>query len=247
MPTPESPTVISIRSRWKPTKERLVQEGAHEGVRIRIHRACSWMQRVEQLERAEANARERVAEAADADRAAHRLESSHDEQLILRWIAFNSLYGRWDADKSYPQPDFESVRDFVTQLLALDHDERIGAVLDSERDLVMSIIEDGYVDKYFWKDPGEDALRKAGRAIFKTQGWYVEGRLSMILTQVLQRIYLLRCQLVHGAASRNGKLNRDSVQRCSTLLGHLLPAFLLVIIDHGWAEDWGPLCYPPVR
>jgi len=29
------------------------------------------------------------------------------------------------------------------------------------------------------------------------------------------------------------------------MLGHLLPALLLVIIDHGYEEDWGPLCYPP--
>lgn len=239
MPTPESLNVISIRSRWKPTKERLVREGAHEGVRIRIHRACSWMQRVEELERAQ------VAGATPQPGAVPG--PSHDDQLILRWIAFNSLYGYWDDERRIPAADTESVLDFTRKLLALDHDERIGAVLDAERDLVMSIIEDGYVDKYFWKDPGEDALRKAGRAIFKTQGWYAEGRVSLILNQVLQRIYLLRCQLVHGAASRNGKLNRESVQRCSTLLGHLLPAFLLVIVDHGWAEDWGPLCYPPVR
>lgn len=64
---------------------------------------------------------------------------------------------------------------------------------------------------------------------------------------MLERIYLLRCQLVHGAATYGGALNRDSIALCSRTLGELLPAFLLVIIDHGYEEDWGPLPYPPVR
>ena len=51
---------------------------------------------------------------------------------------------------------------------------------------------------------------------------------------------------MHGASTHDGKLNRTAVQHCSTMLGHLLPAFLLVLIDHGYEEDWGVLCYPPV-
>jgi hypothetical protein len=52
---------------------------------------------------------------------------------------------------------------------------------------------------------------------------------------------------VHGASTHNGKLNRTAVRNCSTMLGHLVPAFLLVLIDRGYAENWGPLCYPPVN
>jgi hypothetical protein len=66
------------------------------------------------------------------------------------------------------------------------------------------------------------------------------------LSALLERIHFLRCQLVHGASTHDGKLNRTAVQQCSTMLGYLLPAFLLVLIDYGYAEDWGPLCYPPV-
>lgn len=56
----------------------------------------------------------------------------------------------------------------------------------------------------------------------------------------------LRGQLVHGAASRDGAINRESVQRCAEMLGYLLPAFLRVVIKHGVEIDWGPLCYPPI-
>ena len=30
------------------------------------------------------------------------------------------------------------------------------------------------------------------------------------------------------------------------MMQRLLPALLLVWIDHGADEDWGPMCYPPM-
>ena len=38
-------TVREIRRRWKPTKESLIAASEHEGLRVRIHRACSWLER----------------------------------------------------------------------------------------------------------------------------------------------------------------------------------------------------------
>ena len=75
---------------------------------------------------------------------------------------------------------------------------------------------------------------------------YVEGRLFALTDLVIRRIYNLRCQLVHGAASRGGAINRESVQRCAEMLGHLVSVFLLVVIEHGAEVDWGSLCYPPI-
>jgi hypothetical protein len=69
----------------------------------------------------------------------------------------------------------------------------------------------------------------------------------MILDRLIGRIYLLRCQLFHGAATYNSSLNRTATRRCSQMLDHLLRAFLLVWINHGDDEDWGCMCYPPLR
>ena len=69
----------------------------------------------------------------------------------------------------------------------------------------------------------------------------------MILERCLERVYLLRCQLVHGAATYGGKLNRTSLKRCVMLLDCLLPAMLHVFADHGADRDWGLLCYPPLK
>ena len=48
----------------------------------------------------------------------------------------------------------------------------------------------------------------------------------MILDELLARVYLMRCQLVHGAATYGGKLNRTSLKRCVMMMQRLLPACL---------------------
>jgi len=47
----------------------------------------------------------------------------------------------------------------------------------------------------------------------------------------------MRRQLVHGVATYSGKLNRTSLRRCVMMMQRLLPALLMVWIDHGADED----------
>ena len=67
----------------------------------------------------------------------------------------------------------------------------------------------------------------------------------MILERVIERVYLARCQLAHGAATFNSRDNRKSLGRADTMLTHVLGGVLLTYIDHGHGEDWGAMCYPP--
>ena len=68
----------------------------------------------------------------------------------------------------------------------------------------------------------------------------------MLVDRALERVYLLRCQLVHGAATCGGRLNREALAQCAQFVQQLLNAILLIVIDHGRDEDWGPMCYPPL-
>ena len=88
--------------------------------------------------------------------------------------------------------------------------------------------------------------KKSRRSAYNAHTWYIENRWTMILDEILARIYVMRCQLVHGAATYGGKLNRTSLKHCVTMMQRLLPALLLLWIDHGADEDWGPMCYPPM-
>jgi hypothetical protein len=219
-----TPTVHELRRRWKPTKERLAAERGDHPTNIRVHRACSWLQRVEDL----------------GD------DHSDDEAMILRWIAFNSLYGRWNVESREPHPDRATLHDFLDQVDAIDRDDRLPEILEAHKRLVMCILDDEYLARFFWEEPTDARARKSKKAKFDARTWYVEGRYGRVMGRLVERLYFQRCQLVHGAATFDSQLNRASLRHCSTMLGHLLPALLLAIIDHGADEDWGALCYPPL-
>jgi hypothetical protein len=220
----ETLTIRQLRRRWKPHKERLTAEQPENPTPIRFHRACSWIAPVEQ-------------NAANED---------HDLGLISLWIAFNSLYGQWDQQKREPKPDRESARKFIDRILELDHDEVVANALKEHKRLVMSLLEDEYLSGYFWQEPSAKRAGQSKKAMYDARTWYMERRWALILDRLLERVYLMRCQLVHGAATYGGKLNRTSLRRCVMMMQRLLPAFLLVWADHGADEDWGPMCYPPL-
>jgi hypothetical protein len=173
-------TVRDLRRRWKPHKERLLAAGSEQATSIRFHRACSWMARVEQMPDGQ----------------------DHDLGLVNLWIAFNSLYGQWDCQKREPKPDRESWRAFINRILKLDRDGCVSAALQEHKRLVMALFDDEYVSAYFWQEPTAERGRKARRSASNAQSWYVEKRWTQILDEILARIYVMRCQLVHGAARR---------------------------------------------
>lgn len=220
-----TPSVREIRRQWKPHKERLQELVPEHPTNIRFHRACSWLQRVEQIDGAD----------------------DLDVALIGQWVAFNALYGHWDEAEREPVRDRTSWRDFLYRIRHLDADGRIADVLNEHKPLVMSIFEDEYLSQFFWEEPGQIRAKKSKKVKFDAQTWYIAGNWTLILDRLIERIYLLRCQLIHGAATYNGSLNRTAVRRCSVMLGHLLPAILLIWIDHGADENWGQMCYPPQR
>jgi hypothetical protein len=222
MPSPPDPpisTVHALRSRWKPTKQRLLAEQDGHPTVVRLHRAFSWLDRAH----------------ADDD----------DVRLVCLWIAFNALYSRWDSDAREPQPDRRSWSEFLARLTALDADNCLAAALETHRPAVMELLGDEYLSTWFWQEPGTVRAKQSRKAMYEAQTWYFERRWLMLLTRAFERIYLMRCQLVHGASTHGGQLNRASLQRCTALLAPLLEAGLVVLIDHGSNEDWGTMCYPP--
>jgi len=218
----ETFTIRDLRRRWKPTKERLNSEHDSHPTAIRIHRSFSWLASVEN-------------------------EDDSDTSLICRWIAFNAMYGQWNSERREPTADRAGWGTFLERILKLDDSGHISQVLVENKKLVMTILDDEYLSRYFWEEPTEIRAKKSKSAKFKAQTWYIEKRWIMILDRVVERIYLLRCQLMHGAATFGGRLNRTSLRHCSIMLRHLLQGTLLAVIDHGADEDWGLMCYPPLR
>ena len=222
--TNSPPAVHDLRRRWKPHELRLHELDPEHPTPIRFHRACSWLNEADQLDP----------------------ENQVDTVLLFQWIALNALYGQWDEERQEPYADGASWQAFLQRILNLDRSGHVVAVLQEHKRLVLTILENEYLNGHFWQDPGEQAKGQARRGRYYAQGWYVEKRWATILDQLVQRIYLLRCQLVHGAATHGSQLNRTVLQHCTIMMRRLLPAVLLVWIDHGANEDWGAMCYPPL-
>ncbi len=226
MPVAETaPTVRTLRRRFKPHKERFNQEQPTCPTPTRFHRACSWIDRIEKQE----------------------LTADLDMQLVSLWIAFNALYGQWDEERREPKGERESWRKFIDRIAAIDRQGQLIDALEQHKRLVVALCEDPFISGNFWNNSNYDRRRQPKKKVFKVREWYREKRWAMVLDEVFERIYLMRCQLVHGAATYGSKLNRKSLKHCVMMLRQLLPVVMLVLVDDGVDEDWGALCYPPVE
>jgi hypothetical protein len=218
-----------LRRLWKPRRDAYARALLYEPVRIRVHRALTWLAHAERC---------------DASR-------DLDARLIAQWIALNSLYGQWDRRAASPMPDRDSLRAFVKQILTHDHDGLLGAVLQANVRLATSLFEDRYLSAHFWEEPTAPKGRDRGRApALGAQGareQLREGRIEAFLDRLLGRVHFIRNQLVHGGSTYNGQLNRTAVRRASQMMDHLLACFLQILMEHGYVDDWGLLCYPPIQ
>jgi hypothetical protein len=168
-----------------------------------------------------------------------------EERLLFAWIALNSLYGRWDEKLNEPEPDGKSLPAFVDAICALDSKGRLQKLLEQDRDLAMEIFDDPYVTEFFWKAPSPVRARQARGTRHQAKTWYTEGKWRMILQHLINRIYFLRCQIVHGTATYRGRVNREALARCADMLESIVWCMLDVICDRGVELNWGRLCYPP--
>ncbi|MDB4671727.1 HEPN domain-containing protein [Pirellulaceae bacterium] len=218
-------TVRDLRRLWKPTKERLQRASSEHPLAVRMHRAFSWMSAVER----------------DDD------SSKADEKLVFRWIALNALYGRWNTCSNEPEADGQSLQRFMAAIEKLDQAQLINQCLTEHETLVVSICSDQFLNSVFWRLLDTDKRFNPNRDKYSIERLFNEKKWSLILDELIQRIYLVRCQLVHGASTYESRLNRETVGNCGAMLNHLLFKIIRVITDHGISENWDNLCYPPVN
>lgn len=89
-----------------------------------------------------------------------------------------------------------------------------------------------------WQDKFRRSKASANRAL---------GRMDTrkVLMIILERLYVLRNQLMHGSATWNSSVNRDQVRDGANILGQLTPAIISIMLDCG-SEFWGDAQYPVV-
>ena len=209
-----------LRQRYNEIRER------HDDVTLRIHRALSWAEK--------------------------GLEASGDQDAacIFFWIAFNAMYARKTEEYSerQEQNDFQQ---FLRQVGNLDSKHEVTGVLrDCWEDAKLGLIDNRYVYKGFWTVGGAGAGDPRWKKAFDEEIKQVEaamrhGDYLPGLRALFDRLYVLRNQLQHGAATPGSSVNRQQVEAGAEVMAQIIPKIIGVIIDNPDA-GWGSPYYPPV-
>ncbi|MCK0125751.1 HEPN domain-containing protein [Gelidibacter sp. F2691] len=192
---------------------------------IRLHRAISWV------------------------KCAEEQAANPDLKFITLWIAFNACYAYSDAHELVLS-EKKRFRDFICKLVSFDAEDRFFKLLWYKfSGPVRLLIDNKYAYKQFW-----DAQRGQSldwEALFKqskidSRNYLAHQQVSNLLELVLDRLYTVRNQLIHGGATYQSKLNRSQVKDASQILEFLLPIIIDIMINNG-GEDWGVINYPVIE
>jgi hypothetical protein len=66
---------------------------------------------------------------------------------------------------------------------------------------------------------------------------------AILLSIVLDRLYILRNQLVHGGATWNGSINRAQIKDGVAILGVLVPMIVTLMMRNG-GDEFGDIAFP---
>lgn len=200
-------------------------DGIPEELGIRLHRSISWLQCAEQQEK------------------------DPDLMFITQWIAFNACYAM-DINNQSSKTEREKFKGFIGTLVRLDHEQRIFNILWQKfSGPVKILIENEYVFRGFWDFQRGDA--KEWKKAFEKSNedairYMSANNVGGVLEILLDRLYILRNQLMHGGATYKSKLNRKSVKDGSRILEMLIPIIIEIILENP-EEDWGKLLFPVVK
>lgn len=203
-------------------KHRCVREEQSEDLRVRLHRSISWLGRAEE---------------AQADR---------DAQFIFLWISFNAAYAK---EFGFESSEREQVRRFVSKLLSVDHDRCIHDLLYKQfTGPIRTLIENKYVFEPFWKalrdhdssGHWEEQFAASRKVALKA---LMERQADVLLSIVLDRLYVLRNQLIHGGATWRSSANRSQLKDGCQILSVLLPIIVDVMMTSE-GVDFDAIAYP---
>lgn len=206
-------------------KQRCADTGSvFRNWQIRVHRSLSW---------------------------SIRARSFGDDQpeaaLLFHWIAFNSLYGRWDNIHARPAYDSSERNRFLRRAEGAEP-RAFEEFLHRHKPVLKKLLGTPFLSNTFWRNPDAPKAREQATAdLFRLDGLLRNGPRARLLEIAFERVYVLRGQLVHGASSSGSRLNRTTLTHCLEWMRSVVPLLQHVTIHRLADDDWPELCYPPVE
>ncbi len=191
---------------------------------IRLHRAISWL------------------------KAAEENGENPDTQFIFLWICFNSCYSI-DKIGTLNNSERKSLHDFIVKLVALDIEKQIFNLFwQKYSGPIRLLIQNKFVYRLFWDYQRGDVSewqREFERSIVQADTYLAKQDVVNLLEIVIDRLYVLRNQIIHGGATFKSKLNRRQLRDANNILLFIVPTMInLMLVNHH--QSWGEIYYPAV-
>ena len=195
-----------------------------ENLTIRIHRAISWL------------------------KSAEKQEENLDLKFISLWVSFNACYAV-DLNGISSKPEKAKLRDFTSSLVEFDRSRLYNLLWERYSGPVKVLIENKFVFEKFWEyNRGEanDYLPAFNKSIASATNCLSKQNIEGLIEIILERLYTLRNQLIHGGATYNSKLNRSQLKDACNIMQLLVPIIIDIMLENG-DHDWGEIAYPVVK
>lgn len=198
-----------------------------ESMRLRLQRALSWLER------------------------AGREDADPDAQFVFLWVAFNAAYASEFSSLDDGGCERGRFSRFLGKLVALDDGKSLARlVFEQFSGPVRMLLDNHFVFEPFWRAVREHDPSERWKAAFTGSkklalASIVAGDAATTLAIVLDRLYVLRNQLIHGAATWGGEINRGQVNDGVRIMRSMVPAILSIMINHPEAE-FGDVAYPEI-
>jgi len=219
----------SVHIAWRETHEELHKANTHDAIRLRMHRAFSWMRKAFDFE----------------------LPDDADVRLMFSWIALNTLYAKWDSDLANREPEWQTREEFLRRMVKSDARGRIQQVLLGNRKHCDRLLSEEHLINSYWGNPSEEEARRARTKPRKIGKHYHDPEdVINVLLPLIKCITMLRSQLVHGMSTYRSSANRAVVEAGAKVVFDLVLTILQVIAEDGlWEDDesWKPVPYPPMK
>ena len=170
-------------------------------------------------------------------------------RFIFLWIALNAAYA---SEFGFERTERDQTRTFLAQVLAGDTQRQLHAVVFRQfSGPIRTLVENRFVFEPFWRamreNDGSGRWEQSFAASRKLAlQALMEQKTDVVLSIVLDRLYVLRNQLVHGGATWNSVANRQQVHDGAAILMALVPVVLGIMIEAEGAE-YGAISFPYVQ
>ena len=200
-----------------------IRDQFNESMRLRIHRAISWLEPADNFDEI-------------------------DAKFLFLWISFNAMYAEINFER---EPEYKIQKGYFEKLVEFDsHSKIYHAVWNQFSGPIRLLLDNKYVFHAFWdfqngvEDSAdwEERFKLSKRQINRAMGTKDTVK---ILTTLFSRLYVLRNQLIHGAATWNSSTNRTQLKDGVAILTYLLPVFIDIMMEN-YDQNWGKPLYPVI-